>query len=271
MVSLAGIIGLSVAALICLCLPLLAYFICRGRITMRARNIVVGACCFVFFALVLEGVANNYVLVSNHATAPWLRAHHVGFGIYAALVAGLFEETGRLFGFTVLVRKENQAGVAYGIGHGGAETLLIGLVGFVQQLAFAVLLNQGKLAAAMGARLPPGALVQIVSTLQHLTFVGALPGAIERASALVFQIALSLLVWRAVRDKRPLLYIAAILAHAAYDMPAAMSLAGVVHLTTWTLEAIYATIAVGILIPLLRRLPARGSARPTGTSGAVLT
>jgi uncharacterized membrane protein YhfC len=271
MVSLAGLIGLNVAALICLCLPLLAYFICRGRIIMRARNIVVGACCFVFFALVLEGVLNNYVLVGNQATAPWLREHHVAFGIYAAFAAGLFEETGRLFGFTVLARKERQAGVAYGIGHGGAETLLIGLVGFVQQLAFAVLLNQGKLAAVMGARLPPGALVQIVSSLQHLTFVGALPGAVERASALVFQIALSLLVWRGVRDKRPSLYIAAILAHAALDMPAAMSLAGVIHLNTWTLEAIYATIAVMILIPLLRRLPARGSTKPAGTTGAVFT
>ena len=113
--------------------------------------------------------------------------------------------------------------------------------------------------------------MQIVNSLQHLTFVGALPSALERASALVLQIALSLLVWRAVRDKRPLLYFAAILAHAAYDMPAAMSLAGVIHLNTWTLEAIYAAIAIVILIPLLRRLPPRGSARPTGTSRAVIT
>jgi uncharacterized membrane protein YhfC len=271
MVSLSGMIGLNVAALICLCLPVLAYFICRGRIVMRARNIVVGACCFVFFALVLEGALNYYLLVSNHATAPWLHAHQIAFGVYGACVAGLFEETGRLFGFTVLARKENRAGVAYGIGHGGAEAWLIGLVGFAQQIIFAALLNQGKLASVMGARLPPGALVQLVSSLQHLTFVGALPGALERASALVFQIALSLLVWRCVRDKRPSLYIAAILAHAALDMPAAMSVAGVVHLSTWTLEAIYATIAVVILIVLLRRLPPRGSARRDDTPRPGLT
>jgi uncharacterized membrane protein YhfC len=263
MVSTGGMIGLGVAVLISVCLPLLVYLVCRGRMSLRARNILVGACCFIFFALVLESLLHRYLLIGNPATATWFKAHRIGFALYGALAAGVFEETARLLGLSVFARKEDGAGVAYGIGHGGAEAIIIGALGFGNSLMLAVLLNQGKLAATLGPRVPPEALAKIQASLEQLTFFGALPGALERASALVLQIALSVLVWRAVRDKLPLLFFAAIFAHAAADMPAALLRAGVIHMSTWAIEGIYAAIAVVLLAIMLPRLPprlARGAA-----------
>lgn len=257
MVSLGAMIGLGVAALISLALPAIAYFVCRKRMSLRARNILIGALCFVVFALVIEGALNAFLLVINPPTATWFKVHRIAFAIYGALAAGVFEETARLFGLSFLARKEEGAGVAYGIGHGGAEAVLIGALGFGQSIVLAVLLNQGKLQSVLGARVPPGTFEKIQSSLEHLTFIGALPGAVERASAFVFQIALSLLVWRAVKFKQPLLYLAAILAHAAIDAPAAALQEGLIHLSTWAIEGGYAAIALVLLVILLPRVPAR--------------
>jgi len=256
MVPVSGMAGLGVAALMSIAWPVIAYLICRERMALRARNIIVGAVCFIVFALVLEGLLNRFVLVINPTTAAWFNAHKIGIVVYGALAAGIFEETARLFGMSLLARKEEGTGVAYGIGHGGAESILIGALGLVSSIALAVLLNQGKLQSVL-AHAPPGTVEKVQTQLVHLTFVTALAGGVERASALVLQIALSLLVWRAVKNKQPLFYIAAIFAHALFDTPAALIQTGFLHLGTWTIEGGYAALAALLLIVLLPRLPAR--------------
>ena len=59
--------------------------------------------------------------------APFLENPYV-FAIYGGLTAGIFEELGRFVAFFFLLKKylDYKDGFAYGIGHGGIESILVG-------------------------------------------------------------------------------------------------------------------------------------------------
>jgi len=171
-------------------------------------------------------------------TSPWL------YVAYGALAAGVFEETGRLVGFTVLKRRFQgvRTGVAYGIGHGGIEAILLVGLTMVGNLVVSVVINLGQ---ADGV---PAAVVTALTGEPSWMF---LVGGGERVIAIALQISLSILVWVAVTHPgRRWLFPLAILFHAIGDVPAAMMQAGfltnvaVVESLTLVITAAIAAYAV---------------------------
>jgi uncharacterized membrane protein YhfC len=259
-----GMIALGINALVATGAPFLIYFAFRHRLTLSVRNIAVGAVCFVLFALVIEQAFQVYVLRINPTSAAWFKAHKIAFAVYGALCAGVFEETARLIGFSFLTRKRDGVGaaLAYGIGHGGAEAIILGGLLSLVSLLLAILAHNGMLDSVLSSKLPAPALALLHNRLTQLTFWHALPAGVERLSALTFQIGLSFLVWRAVSLKAWLLYFLAILCHAALDTPAALLQLGLLHMGLWPLEGTYAALAVIVAGLLLIRLRMVGSERP---------
>jgi uncharacterized membrane protein YhfC len=257
MVSTSAILGLCVSILLALSWPFVAHRLCRRRMTISARNVIVGGVMFVLFALVLEGSMHAYLLAMNPATAAWFKEYKIAFAIYAALAAGLFEETGRFVGLRFLARRRDGlgTGVGYGIGHGGAESIIIGGLALLQFLVLAILINLGQFDTLLASKVPAATLEQLRDTLVHLTFLKALAGGVERGSALVFQVALSLLVWRAVERRSVGYFLAAVLLHAGFDFPAALLQAGLIHLGMWQIEAGYGAAAALIFVYLMVRRP----------------
>jgi len=235
--------------------------------TLSERNMLVGAGVFFVFSQVLEKGMHVYLLQANPVTAAWFRTHAIAFAVYASLAAGLFEESGRYLGMRLLVLPSGNPGtaVAYGIGHGGLESIFVGTFALAQAFAFSVLLDLGKLEAALGSSLPPEALNQVRVSLEYLTLGGLALGTFERLVALLLQIALSLIVWRAVEARqRHLRWLAlAILFHAAIDFPAGLLQAGQISL----LVAEAPIFGAGTLLAMLflYKLPGRGAAQPSRT------
>ena len=58
---------------------------------------------------------------------PAITLYPAAYTAYGCLAAGLFEETGRLMGLSLLCKKDRDLalGVGYGIGHGGVEAALL--------------------------------------------------------------------------------------------------------------------------------------------------
>ena len=174
-----------------------------------------GALCFVLFAMVLENLMHQVCLGSRNAVSSKILASPVLYTLYAAFAAGIFEETGRLFGFKVLLRNNNKnsCAVAYGIGHGGMEVILILGVSYLTMLL-----------AAGGVKIGTAeATAQILANAQSITFATAGIAMFERISAMMIHIGLSMLVYTAARNRKQIwLYPVAILLHALVDAPAAM-------------------------------------------------
>jgi uncharacterized membrane protein YhfC len=112
----------------------------------------------------------------------------------SSLTAGLFEEVGRWAGYRWLVKKERtyRTGVMFGLGHGGIESmLLVGLGLFGSLVTYVLVATSPSL-----LKLPPEALDKVVTAMSAVGPGDFVAGVVERAMALTFHVACSLVVLR---------------------------------------------------------------------------
>lgn len=186
-------------------------------------TILVGAVAFVVAALVLESMVHQIVLNGPHGEV--IKGNTLWYALYGGLMAGIFEETARFLVMKFYMKKREPdttlPGVAYGVGHGGAEVLMILFMGMISNLVMALMINSGQ-ADALLAKTPEASQAALQAQFDQL--VNTKPGTFligvwERISAIVLQISLSVIVWTGVRKGGKWLWLFpfAILLHATVD------------------------------------------------------
>lgn len=207
------ILCVAISALISIGVPaaLLVYW--RRRTHASVLPAMVGAATFILFALVLEQLLHVVVL-----KLPAVTGNTALYVLYAGFAAGIFEETGRWFAFRFLLRRRRgrETAITYGIGHGGIEAILITGVSMISNLVLiAILMTKGEsgLSAFVGSENAPALISSYQTTPPALFLVGGL----ERVIAIALHIALSVFVFRAVRERRIGDFLLAVLFHALVD------------------------------------------------------
>ena len=222
MVASSSIIMMAINALIGIVAPfLLAWWVVK-KFKSGLKSVLTGAGVFVVFALILETIVHQIVLKGPHG--PAIIGNTYYYALYGGLMAGLFEETGRFLSMKLILKKESPAaktGIAYGVGHGGIELLLLFGATMVSNIAISALINAGNLDLVL-AGVPEANRAQVqtqLEGLQTLTVTTLLFGLWERVSAIILQVGLSIIVWTAVRKGGKWLWLfpAAILLHALVD------------------------------------------------------
>ena len=256
--------SLAVATLFVAALPFLIYRRARRTLALKPRDAITGIAIFALFAMVIERALNDYVLHRNEATATFL-SNPLAFVVYGALVAGVCEEVGRFIGMRLLHKravaksasaaadKSDGTALMYRLGHGGAEAWLVGVLVQIQWILFAIFENRGELDGYL-SNLPTDSVMRIHLILASLTPQTAGIFALERVAALVFQIGLSVLMWRGVRAGWRGILPLAIVLHALVDVPAALFQAQLVPLAA--VDGVYAVgalIVAGWLFKAFRR------------------
>jgi len=138
-------------------------------------------------------------------------------GVVAGLSAGVFEEVARFLALKFWLKKDAHAllPVKYGIGHGGVEALLLGLLALFALVQVVVLGGEGAVDL-----LPPE---QVELARTQLAAYWAVPwyhsllGAAERISAMAFHVGASILVYKSVRTKNYLYLVVAVIGHMILD------------------------------------------------------
>ncbi|RZF27254.1 YhfC family intramembrane metalloprotease [Paraburkholderia sp. UYCP14C] len=285
--------SLALATLVIAALPFLIYRQLRRPLALRPRDAIAGVAVFALFAMVIERALHDYLLRGNEATAAFL-SQPLAFVAYGALAAGVCEEVGRFFGMRLLVKRaaarpavrakanvganagtsttgstngetttadtrtaalraDDGAALSYGLGHGGAEAWMVGVLVQFEWLVFAILENRGRLGDYLD-NLPAESVMRVHLILASLTPQLAGIFALERIAALVFQIGLSVLMWRGVRAGSRGILPLAIVVHALIDVPAAMTQARLLPLAAVdTIYAVAAVFVAGLLIRIYRR------------------
>lgn len=221
----------------------------------KLSTVLIGAGTFFLFALVLESTLHQLVLKGPHGDA--IMGNTLRYAIYGGLAAGVFEETGRFLSMKFLMKKEPTAplpGIAYGIGHGGAEMLIIFGITMISNLAVSFLINSG-MSGILFAKVPEESVAQVqaqLDALQALTPGTLLLGLWERFSAMLLQLGFSILVWAAVRKGGKWLWLfpAAILLHALVDACAVLlqKSAGMVQLELIVTAQAVAVAAIAYMV-----------------------
>lgn len=239
--------GIMIAAGIILPLGVSIWWLKTRR--ERIATLLLGAATFFVFALVLESIVHNIVFT----IFPSLIDNTIAYMIYGAFMAGLFEETGRYLTMRFLLKKFNnrETSISFGIGHGGFEALFILAYSGVQNIAYAALINQGKFQMLIDEAAKAGADTSAIESLpeQFASFNTATIGLaiFERCGAMLFHVAMSILVFYAVKKARPAFYLLAILLHALLDSPAALFQKGIIT-NQLVLEIIIAAFAIIVFV-----------------------
>ena len=267
MVPVSSLILMAVNALLGFAIPVgLAVWLVRKH-HARISTILIGAGTFIVFALVLESLLHQLVLKGPHGAS--ILGNTLRYALYGGLAAGVFEETGRFLSMKFLMKKEPAKplpGIAYGVGHGGVEMLILFGITMINNLVISALINSEQ-ADALFAKVPEEAAAQVQAQLDQLQTLGAgtlLIGLWERISALILHLGLSMLVWVAVRKGGKWLWLfpAAIALHALVDAGAILlqKSAGMVTLELIVTAEALAVAAIGYLVA--KKLP-DGSHKPS--------
>lgn len=257
MISAAQLAAMAATVLLSIGFPVVLLILWRRRTHAPFAAAAVGAGIFLVFALVLEQLLHALVL----RPGGYVMQHAWAYVLYGALAAGVFEETGRYVGFRFLLKKHSgrETGVMYGIGHGGIEAVLVAGVTAVANLIAAVQYNSGALAAGSAYEKAGQAIAATPAALLAVSGV-------ERVIVVCFHIALSVLVFEAVkRPGKGWLYPLAIALHAGLDVFAALYQAGVLT-SIWVVElavALFTAAVAWYAVRLYRAdVPAAAAAGP---------
>lgn len=246
---------MAVSCLTGIAIPIVLFLIFRKKYKADILPFFIGCAVFIVFAMLLESFVHRLVFSSNIGKAItnniWI------YGIYAGLMAGIFEETGRFTAFkTVLARKRsnNHNALMYGAGHGGFEAAYLLGVSMISNITMSITLNAGMGSKLTAGITDPAVVQRINATIAALTEAAPtdfLMGPIERFAAVALHISLSALVWFAVKNgsKRFWLFPFAIILHALIDATAVILSRYASNL--WITEgAIYALSAACVLIAI---------------------
>ena len=182
----------------------------------------------------LEQICHAIVLT---VTGSVIRDNLWLYAIYGGLAAALFEECGRWIAMKFCLKKHltRENALMYGAGHGGIEAFLILGMSSMSNLLTAAMINGGLMEKTMTALEP----AQQEVTYHQLSVLWTTPAyqfylaPVERISAIALQIALSILVYSAVKTGRKLQLAAAFGLHFAVDF---LTVVCASTIPTWALE-----------------------------------
>ena len=173
MVPVSSIVMMVVNALLGIAIPVFLAWWAVKKHHANLSTILIGAGVFIVFALVLESIVHQVVLKGPHGAA--IQGNTLYYTLYGGLMAGLFEETGRFLAMKFLLKKEpteTKPGVAYGLGHGGVEMILIFGFSMISTLTMALMVNLGQTDTLLSS-VPAEAKDQLTTTLEQLQTTSA--------------------------------------------------------------------------------------------------
>ncbi|WP_323118670.1 YhfC family intramembrane metalloprotease [Burkholderia alba] len=213
--------ALIIATLIVALLPIGLYRFLRKPMALNKRDAIIGIAVFTLFATLLE--RGFYGLLLGHpSTMLWL-AKPTTFLVFGAVTAAVFEEVGRYLGMRFLDRRYGRSGgdgrgLGYGIGHGGAQAWFVGVLVLGQWVYLAWLANRGQLSEQL-ATMPADLALRIQVMLATMSVQSIAVTVLERVAAFVFQVLLSVLMWRGVRTGKRWILPLLIVVHPLGDLP----------------------------------------------------
>ena len=241
-----------IGAVFFITVPLIIALIWKFAKKERFTTILAGAGTFLLFALILEKPLQALVISIDHPVSRFLYANPVLISIVAALFAGVFEETGRLFAFKTILRKRKnkETSISYGIGHGGFEVMLIYGYSYILNIVYGIMMNTGTIQILIDETLAKApdqadAIIELLNSVATFGISNIFVGAFERIFAVLFHIGASIIVFYACKNKKNIwMYPLAIALHTAMDFVAALQLFNVISLPVWGLEAIFAVFGL---------------------------
>ena len=258
-----SIVFMAISCLFGFGLPIVLLLYFRKKFKADFMAFVVGGAVMFLFALVLEATVHQIILATPAGKAVLSSA--ILYAVYGGFMAALFEETGRFLTMKTILRpyqKKDVNALMYGAGHGGIEAAAILGIGMINNLIWSVMINTGNQGALTSSATGDvlASIQNVITALVETPAYVFLLGSVERVFAVALQIAMSVLVWFAVKKKKVYLFAISFLIHFLVDaVTSFLSSSGVSALFTEGVVGLMAVAAV-ILAKQVWKTNARSAA-----------
>ena len=247
--SIIGVLGMIV-------LPILLGFWLIRKFRLSWKLFFAGALTFIAsqvlhipFLAVLTAMFKNGTLPSPPEA--WATAFNA---VLLGLLAGIFEETSRLVLYKFFLKKAHtwNEGVLVGVGHGGVEAIILGVLGIFTIVNMVVMKNLDLASMGVPADQLELAKQQVAAFWSSPAYMGLL-GFAERIFAITLQITLSIMVLYSVSYKKPVWFWLALLWHAIVDAAAVYLMPIIGALPVEAVIAGMALISLAVLFGLRKK------------------
>lgn len=222
-ISTATLAILIVEVAIAFLIPFILYFVLRIKKRVDAKPFFIGFAVMLVFNFILKSIVSLGIM----SVSGELMNNIWFYGIVGGLLAGIFEETGRYIAMKYVLKKnyENDYNsIAFGLGHGGFELMIILGVATIGNLTVAMLVYTGDIGTLISS-MDAASAEAFKNSCKELCEASPLLFLIspfERTMAYIAQIALSVVVWFGVKSNDIKLLPIAILLHTLLDAIAAI-------------------------------------------------
>lgn len=234
MVSGIKILFMVISAIICFGLPigLTIYFYKKEKISLFA--VFCGALMFTISQIVLRIPILQY-LNKQPGVISFAKSNTIVYMLLIALSAGVFEEVARFVGMKYMLKDKLswKNGIAFGIGHGGIEAILIVGITYIANIVASILINGGH-------KIPQASI--IIDTPSYMFLIGGM----ERAFTIALHMALTMIVLEGVMKKQKKYLGYAILLHTLVDFVA------VCNKNIFIIEGFTCVVAIISVISLIK-------------------
>ncbi|MGH4139040.1 YhfC family intramembrane metalloprotease [Clostridium sp.] len=187
--------------------------------------------------------------------------------LFLGITAGIFEETARFICFKFFLKNKYQwyNGIAFGAGHGGIEAIIFILPVCINNLIYSLSIDSGKFEAMLTkSGISSNVIVQMKASLVNTKSYLFLITGLERVFAIIIHIAMTLMVLYAVKYRKNIYLLYAILFHALLDSPLGI----VMHFRVDTIfielyVMIMALISITIILKFKNKFKAEEKLRPS--------
>jgi uncharacterized membrane protein YhfC len=221
MVSITSVIFIIISIALCAAFPLTILIYTHRRYGVSWKVVLAGSMAFIISQPmlrinILNGLNNSIWFSIN------VMQDYIIYSLFLGITAGIFEETARFICFKFFLKNKCQwhSGIAFGAAHGGIEAMIFAFPACINNLIYSLSINSGKFESMLTkSGISSNVISQMkVSLISAKSYLFIIPG-LERVFAITLHIAMSLMVLYAVKYKKSIYFLYAILFHALVDSP----------------------------------------------------
>ncbi|MGH4123535.1 MAG: YhfC family intramembrane metalloprotease [Clostridium sp.] len=221
MVSISSIVFIIISIILCVGFPLAIVIYMYRKYGISWKVLLVGSAAFIISQPILRinilNALNNSVWFNIN-----VMQDYIVYSLFLGITAGIFEETARFICFKFFLKNKYQwkSGIAFGVGHGGIEALIFVLPACINNLIYSLSINGGKFESLLTkSGISSNMISQMKESLINAKSYLFLMSGLERVFTIIFHIAMSLMVLYAVKNRKNIYFLYAILFHALLDSP----------------------------------------------------
>lgn len=240
----ASIAGMVFSTILAFGLPVALFFLFWKKAKIRPSFFFAGCATFFLSSMVLEQILHSVVF---SMTGTLLTENIWLYALYGGLAAAVFEEFGR---FIVMKRflkcqLDRKDALMFGAGHGSIEAIFIVGLSYMNNLVLSTMINNGTMAASIAsmeaeAQAPAAQSLAVLWELPSYQFYMA---GLERVQAIALHIALSVLVFAAVKTGKKLFLGLALLFHFLVDT---VTIVASSFMPVWAIELLVLVMVLAV-------------------------